>query len=78
MATVRWNLAVSDRTDHSLRTFIASRGGRKGDLSRFVEDAVNRRLFEQAVADAKAANADVPEEELMAMIDEAIAWARAH
>lgn len=41
MNTVRWNIAVSADTDRSLRLFLASQGGgRKGDLSRFVESAV--------------------------------------
>ena len=37
----RWNLVVSTAIDTSLRQFLAAQGGgRKGDLSRFVEDAV--------------------------------------
>ena len=41
----RWSLKVSRDTDVALRTLLASRGGRKGDLSRFVEDAVNREVL---------------------------------
>lgn len=41
MNTVRWNVAVSTDTDQALRMFLASQGGgRKGDLSRFIEEAV--------------------------------------
>lgn len=41
MASTRWNIAVSAATDQALRMFLASEGGgRKGDLSRFVEEAV--------------------------------------
>ena len=41
MNTVRWNFAVSPDTDQSVRMFIALQGGRrKGDLSRFIEEAV--------------------------------------
>ena len=38
----RWSLVVSRDTDIALRQFLASHGGRghKGDLSRFVEEAV--------------------------------------
>ncbi len=44
MNTVRWNIAVSPDVDQSVRMFIAAHGGgRKGDLSRFIEEAV--RLF---------------------------------
>lgn len=40
MASTRWNIAVSAETDQALRMFLASQGGgRKGDLSRFVEEA---------------------------------------
>lgn len=41
MNTVRWNIAVSPDVDQSVRMFIAAQGGgRKGDLSRFIEEAV--------------------------------------
>jgi len=40
MSSVRWNIAVSSDTDQAVRLFLAARGGgRKGDLSRFIEDA---------------------------------------
>ena len=37
---VRWSLTVSKDTDLSLRTFLGTQGMKKGDLSKFVEDAV--------------------------------------
>ncbi len=78
MASVRWNVAVSADTDRSLRLYLAGEGlGHKGDLSRFIEDAVRTRLFDITVDQAKAANAGVSEDELTAMIDEAVEWARA-
>ena len=77
MNTVRWNLAVSSDTDQSVRMFLASQGGgRKGDLSRFIEQAVRTYIFERAVEDAKAANADVSEVDLTAIVNEAVQWAR--
>ncbi len=76
MAAVRWNVAVSPETDRSVRMLIAEQGGRKGDLSRFIEDAVRDAIFRETAAAAKTANADVPQEELEAMIDEAVRWAR--
>jgi hypothetical protein len=45
---------------------------RKGDLSKFVEDAVHWRVLDLAVAEAKAANADVPPAEIEAAISEAV------
>lgn len=66
----RWNLKVSRETDIALRTLLASRGGRKGDLSRFVEAAVNREVLRETVRDIQARNADADPGELARTIDE--------
>lgn len=77
MNTVRWNIAVSADTDRSLRLFLASQGGgRKGDLSRFVESAVRAHILELMATQAKAANAEVSEADLAAIVEEAVQWAR--
>jgi len=79
MTTVRWNVAVSPEVDQSVRMFIAAQGGgRKGDLSRFIEEAVRAYLFERAVHQAKAATAEMNDTELTELIDEAVQWAREH
>ena len=76
--TTRWNLVVSKETDKSLRQFLAYEGGgKKGDLSRFVEEAVNKHIFDLAIKTARENNANVDPEELDAAIDESLAWARA-
>ncbi|ENO91771.1 hypothetical protein C662_14951 [Thauera sp. 28] len=78
MASTRWNVAVSTETDQALRMFLASQGGgRKGDLSRFVEEAVRAHILELSAEEAKAANAGVSEADLAAMVDEALDWAKA-
>jgi hypothetical protein len=79
MATsgTRWNVVVSPETDRALRRFLAGAGGgRKGDLSRFVEEAVRERIAELTVEQLKAQNADRPQDEIETTIDEALAWAR--
>jgi len=77
MNTVRWNIAVSPETDRSVRMCLAAQGGgRKGELSRFIEEAVRAYIFERAVEQAKAANANVNEEDLMSIVTEAVQWAR--
>ena len=77
MNTVRWNIAVSPDTDQSVRMFIAAQGGgRKGDLSRFIEEAVRSYILERAVGQAKAAASGMSETELADLIDEAVQWAR--
>ena len=77
MSTVRWNIAVSPEVDQSVRMFIAAQGGgRKGDLSRFIEEAVRAYLLERAVEQAKAATAGMSEADVTDLIDEAVQWAR--
>lgn len=77
MNSVRWNLAVSAETDQTLRMFLASQGaGRKGDLSRFIEEAVRAHILELSAEQAKAGNQDVSEGDLTSAVDEALAWAR--
>lgn len=79
MSTTRWNVVVSAETDQALRMFLASQGaGRKGDLSRFIEDAVRSHMLELSAEEAKEVNAGLAEADLAAMIDEALDWAKAH
>jgi len=79
MNTVRWNIAVSPDVDRSVRIFLAAQGGgRKGDLSRFIEEAVRAYLLERAVDQAKTAAAGMNETEISDLIDEAVQWAREH
>lgn len=79
MSTVRWNIAVSPDTDQSLRMYLAGQGGgRKGDLSRFIEQAVRAHILELTAEQAKSANMDVSEADLTAIVAEALQWARDH
>ena len=49
---------------------------RKGDLSKFVEDAVRWRVLDQTVGETKATNASVPPQEIEAAIAEAVQGVR--
>jgi hypothetical protein len=69
---VRWNVKVSKETDLSLRTFLGAQGMKKGDLSKFIEDAVRRRVFQQTVQDIKTRNAEMDPDDLQRIIDEAV------
>jgi hypothetical protein len=74
MSATCWKLVVSQSTKIAVRQFLASQGGgRRGDVSRFVEEAVRIRILELTAAQAKAANADVQPHVLNAAIDEALA-----
>jgi hypothetical protein len=72
----RWTVSVSKETDTSVRRFLAQRGMKKGDLSKFIEEAVKWRVLDQTMAEARDAFADVPADELDAVIDGAVAAAR--
>ena len=66
----RWSLKVSRETDIALRTHLASRGGKKGDLSRFVEQAVNLAVLREMVQEIWDANADLDPLEVQKLVDE--------
>lgn len=72
----RWSLKVSRETDLALRTFLAERGGRKGDLSRFVEDAVNREVLRAMLREIRGRNAHLDTDEIQRIVDEELAEVR--
>jgi hypothetical protein len=69
---VRWNIKVSKETDLTLRTYLGAQGMKKGDLSKFIEEAVRWRIFNRTVQDIKSRNADTDPDELQALIDGAV------
>lgn len=74
---VRWTIKVSRETDLSLRTFLGAQGMKKGDLSRFVEEAVRWRVLDQTVQGIKERNRDLSPEELETAIQDAVREVRA-
>jgi hypothetical protein len=74
---VRWNIKVSKETDLTLRTFLGSHGMKKGDLSKFIEQAVRAHVFHRTVEDMKARNAGSDPDEMQALIDDAVREVRA-
>ena len=73
MSNIRWSVVVPEDTDRALRTFLARTGGKKGDLSRFVDEAVVTRLLELTVEDVKERNQEYSNEEILKAVDEALA-----
>ena len=67
----RWSITVSSETDKAVRTYIAQTGGKKGDLSLFIEKAVQKRLFELTVDNIKIRNSEFPQQEILSTIAEA-------
>lgn len=75
--TTRLTITWSKQTDLALRSFLGAQGMKKGDISKFIEEAVRWRIFDQTVREAREAFADVPPDELQKMIDDAIEDVRA-
>ena len=73
MSNVRWSIVVSEETDRALRSFLAQRGTKKGDISRFVEEAVQSRLFQLTVDNVKERTQAHDQKEILEAIQEALA-----
>jgi hypothetical protein len=43
--TIRWTVKVSLETDRSLRSYLGQHGMKKGDLSKFIERAVQKEIL---------------------------------
>jgi hypothetical protein len=56
---------------------LARTGLKKGDLSKFVDEAVRRQVFALLVRDIKERNADADPNSLETLIDEALESVRA-
>jgi hypothetical protein len=74
--TTSWTVSVSRDTDAAVRSFLAERGLKTGDLSKFIEDAVRWRVMDQTLAEARAAFADLSPEAVEEMADEAVSAVR--
>ncbi|HTT18086.1 MAG TPA: ribbon-helix-helix domain-containing protein [Candidatus Sulfotelmatobacter sp.] len=74
---VRWNIKVSKDTDLTLRTFLGSQGMKKGDLSKFIEDAVRWRVLQRTIEDIRERNAGADPDEVQRIVDEAVSEVRA-
>lgn len=72
----RWTVNVAPETDIEVRTYLAQRGMKKGDLSRFIEESVKWRLLDLTLAEARAGFDDLSVDELDDLIEEAVASAR--
>lgn len=69
-------VVVDKQTDISLRTHLAQLGLKKGDLSKFVENAVKRQLFARSWSDFAEGFGDLGDGKREALAEEAVGWAR--
>ncbi len=74
---VRWSIKVSKDTDLALRRFLGERGMKKGDISKFVEQAVRWQMFSRTVREIKLRNAGADPDEVQRIVDEAVSEVRA-
>ncbi len=75
--TTRLTITWSKEADSALRVFLGAQGMKKGDISRFVEEAVLWRIFRQTVREARDAFADLSPKDLQRMIDASVEQVRA-
>lgn len=69
---VRWNITIPEGTDRTVRAFLTRNRGKKGDLSRFVDEAVRSRVFELTVQQVKDRNAGYDQQEIRELVDDEV------
>ena len=72
MGNVRWSIVVRDDVDRALRTYLGRHGMKKGDISQFVEEAAQARLFQLTVEGTKRRNQQHSQDEMLEAINEAL------
>ncbi len=72
MSNTRWSVVVPEDTDRALRSYLARKGTKKGDLSHFVDEAVLSRLFELTVDDVKERNQAYAQSDILEAIEDAL------
>ncbi len=75
--TTRLTITWSKQADFALRSYLGAQGMKKGDISKFIEEAVRWRIFHQTVRGTREAFADVSSDELQNMIDATVDDVRA-
>jgi hypothetical protein len=71
-AKVRLTVSVSKSTDRDVRALLGARKIRRGELSKFVEEAVQRQLLRAMVDDIQRRNAKLDSTQLQADVDRAV------
>ena len=72
MNRVRWSVTVPESTDQALRSYLAGTGVKRGDISHFVDTAVQLYLSDLVIENVKNRNRRYNQDEILAAIDEAI------
>ena len=90
--TVRWSLKVSREVDEALRAHLGRTAGRKGELSKFVQEAVQAKLrgssgsrrpsqarhaLGEALREVRSRTRGMSRSRMEKLVAEAVAYARA-
>lgn len=70
-SNVRLSIVLPEKTDRAMRTYLKKKRGKKSDVSRFVDEAVQARLFELVVLDVKKRNRAYSQKQILEAIEEA-------
>lgn len=76
--SIRWTVVVDKAMDIDLRTRLAERGMKKGDLSNYIKDAVRWKMLRDSIEDVRKGFADMQPDEVDALIEEALTAVRAN
>lgn len=68
---------LTRRGKTGLRTFLGSQGMKKGALSKFIEEAVRRRVLQRVVGDIRSRNAAADPDEVRRIVNESVSAVRA-
>ena len=72
----RWTVVIPDETNQMLRSHLALRGAKKGELSKFVDKAVKQTIFRETFQGIKDDNEGFDQSVIEETIAEAVDWAR--
>jgi len=65
----RWSLSVNDSTDRLVRVFLARTGMKKGDLSAFVEQAVQAEVMRRSAQQLQERDPELGPEEALRLAE---------
>ena len=74
--STRWTIVIDKQIDIDVRTRLAAKGMKKGDLSKYVSELVRRDLFMDTWREFSEGFKDLSDEEVDELANEAVAWAR--
>lgn len=65
----KWNVSIAEETDRAVRSYLARTGMKKGDLSAFVEDAVQGEMLRRGIQTLKEKNPDLSDADARELVE---------